>query len=96
IELLRQVKYLVEDRGLNLAGVQLALDLTRRLRIVRAQAEQLSRETTQTRQDWVAGKTFGLLRDEMDDVLRMLGFIEERPVDRHANGDGASGAASGR
>src|SRR5512146_2519231 len=32
IERLRQVKYLVEDRGLNLAGVQLALDLTRRLR----------------------------------------------------------------
>ena len=31
IERLRQVKYLVEERGLNLAGVQLALELTRRL-----------------------------------------------------------------
>src|ERR1700761_9374674 len=31
IEQLRQVKYLVEDRGLNLSGVQLALDLTRRI-----------------------------------------------------------------
>lgn len=96
IELLRQVKYLVEDRGLNLAGVQLALDLTSRLRIVRAQAEQLSRETAQTRQDRAASETFALLRDEMDDVLRMLGFIEERSDDRHVNGVGASGAAPDR
>src|SRR3712207_5835444 len=38
IERLRQVKYLVEERGLNLAGVQLALELTHRLRQVRARA----------------------------------------------------------
>src|SRR5687768_4761007 len=41
IERLRQVKYLVEDpttggRGLNLAGVQLALELTSRLRQIRS------------------------------------------------------------
>src|ERR671927_547570 len=36
IERLRQVKYLVEERGLNLAGVQLALELTHRLREVRS------------------------------------------------------------
>src|SRR6266540_2204632 len=35
IERLRQVKYLVEERGLNLAGVQLALELTKRLRALR-------------------------------------------------------------
>ena len=35
LERLRQVKYLVGDRGLNLAGVQLALELTRALRTVR-------------------------------------------------------------
>lgn len=32
LDRLRQVKYLVGDRGLNLAGVQLALELTRHLR----------------------------------------------------------------
>src|SRR5688500_6961221 len=36
IERLRQVKYLVDERGLNLAGVQLALALTKRLRDLRA------------------------------------------------------------
>jgi MerR family transcriptional regulator/heat shock protein HspR len=35
LERLRQVKYLVGERGLNLAGVQLALELTRALRTVR-------------------------------------------------------------
>ena len=35
IEQLRQVKYLVEQRGLNLAGVQLALELTRQLQRIR-------------------------------------------------------------
>ena len=38
IERLRQVKYLVDERGLNLAGVQLALELTRRLRELRGRA----------------------------------------------------------
>jgi len=36
LERLRQVKCLVDGRGLNLAGVQLALELTRRLRELRA------------------------------------------------------------
>src|SRR5215218_479048 len=50
IEQLRQVKYLVEDRGLNLAGVQLALELTQRLRLLRERAENRrlqSRNATQ-------------------------------------------------
>ena len=34
LERLRQVKYLVGERGLNLAGVQLVLELTRHLRAV--------------------------------------------------------------
>src|ERR671916_1437254 len=38
IERLRQVKYLVEERGLNLAGVQLALELTSRIRDARDRA----------------------------------------------------------
>src|SRR6188472_4553700 len=41
IERLRQVKYLVEQRGLNLAGVQLVLELTRKLRALREQTDVL-------------------------------------------------------
>lgn len=37
IERLRQIKYLVEERGLNLAGVELALTLSERLQRLRAQ-----------------------------------------------------------
>jgi MerR family transcriptional regulator/heat shock protein HspR len=40
IERLRQVKYLVDERGLNLAGVQLALELTQRLRETRLRMGQ--------------------------------------------------------
>jgi MerR family transcriptional regulator/heat shock protein HspR len=36
LERLRQVKYLVGERGLNLAGVQLVLEATRRLRALEA------------------------------------------------------------
>src|ERR671918_725684 len=39
IERLRQVKYLVEERGLNLAGVQLVLELTRRLQGIKARVD---------------------------------------------------------
>src|SRR6188768_3891607 len=45
IERLRQVKYLVEDRGLNLAGVQLDLDLTRRLRDLQSQLDRRAEST---------------------------------------------------
>src|SRR3712207_1934772 len=65
IERLRQVKYLVEERGLNLAGVQLALELTRRLREVRARANEAERSGS------------GGLSRELDGVLALLGFIEE-------------------
>jgi len=36
---LRQIKYLAEDLGVNLAGVQLALQLTRRLQQLRGQLD---------------------------------------------------------
>jgi MerR family transcriptional regulator/heat shock protein HspR len=71
IERLRQVKYLVEQRGLNLAGVQLALELTRRLRELRAAVAEPA----------TAGQNGGeggqALARELDGVLAMLGFIEE-------------------
>jgi len=74
IERLRQVKYLVEQRGLNLAGVQLALELTRRLREVRAAVESDGERAA--RMDDAA------ISLEMTRVLAMLGFIEESPGGR--------------
>lgn len=67
IERLRQVKYLVEQRGLNLAGVQLALELTKELQRLR-QGSQAASPSSET-----------LVR-ELDGVLRSLGFVEEAHV----------------
>jgi MerR family transcriptional regulator/heat shock protein HspR len=80
IERLRQVKYLVEHRGLNLAGVQLALELTRRLREIRDHTEALRQVASRDGQKRAASDPFAYLRVELDDVLRMLGFIEEPGV----------------
>ena len=71
IERLRQVKYLVEERGLNLAGVQLALELTRRLREIRSRAGQPERA------DAARGDGTSQLARELDAVLAMLGYVEE-------------------
>lgn len=67
IERLRQVKYLVEQRGLNLAGVQLALELTKELQRLRARTGDGS-----ARSDSMA--------IELDGVLRSLGFVDEALV----------------
>jgi MerR family transcriptional regulator/heat shock protein HspR len=58
---LRQVKQLVEERGVNLAGVQMALALTERLR--RMQAELRG----QNRRDYDA------IAAALDDMLRVMG-----------------------
>ena len=39
---LRQVKHLVGDRGLNLAGVQLALEVTQGLRLLQARLDEVA------------------------------------------------------
>lgn len=64
IEQLRQVKYLVEQRGLNLAGVQLALELTRQLQGMRA--HRIRNTSPDTKE--VA---------ELEELLRRLGFVDE-------------------
>ncbi len=73
IERLRQVKYLVEERGLNLAGVQLALELTNRLRDLRARAQP--QEGARAAGN---GRPEALCR-EMDAVLALLGVADEGP-----------------
>jgi MerR family transcriptional regulator/heat shock protein HspR len=68
LERLRQVKYLVGERGLNLAGVQLALELTRALRLVRArltEEAQVGREPNRER-----------LLGELDLLMALLGASE--------------------
>ena len=65
IEQLRQVKYLVEKRGLNLAGVQLALDLTRQLRKLQ-QAQRNSAPID--------------METELDSILRALGFVDQSRI----------------
>jgi MerR family transcriptional regulator, heat shock protein HspR len=69
IERLRQVKYLVDERGLNLAGVQLALQLTNRLREARGRARAAGRAEPNGACDALA--------DELDAVLAMLGVQDE-------------------
>lgn len=67
IERLRQVKYLVEERGLNLAGVQLALELTKELQRLRNRAQTGSLPEQS-------------LTLELDAILRSLGFVDEAQV----------------
>jgi MerR family transcriptional regulator, heat shock protein HspR len=74
IERLRQVKYLVEQRGLNLAGVQLALELTRQLRELRERTDALRASSEESGVD---GSSLGAIRSELDTVLRMLGFVDQ-------------------
>lgn len=68
LERLRQVKYLVGERGLNLAGVQLALEATEQIRELRDRVrdeEAPGREPDRAR----------LLR-ELDGVMALLGAGE--------------------
>jgi len=78
IEQLRQVKYLVEQRGLNLAGVQLALELTRKLQTLRAASEHASTAATRDQ-----------LCKDMDEALRMLGFVDQESVRAMQNSSGS-------
>lgn len=81
IERLRQIKYLVEERGLNLDGVNLALALTKRLDDLRQAVGQ-----SKTHEDAVA-----LVEREMHDLLRALGAPQanERRHPQSNNGGGA-------
>lgn len=83
IERLRQVKYLVEERGLNLAGVQLALELTRRLLDRRARLVQSLASADQDSEESAAAAD---LRTTVTDtwadlelVLAHLGHIDQNP-----------------
>lgn len=74
IERLRQIKYLVEERGLNLDGVNLALALTRRLDDLRQAVGG-----AKTREEAVA-----LVEQETQELLRALG-APQASENRHPN-----------
>jgi len=90
IERLRQVKYLVEERGLNLAGVQLALELTHRLRDVRSRLASGGHTENGTQPDTDAGIE---MSREMERLLAMLGFVDEAEV-RRGRSERAAGVGS--
>jgi MerR family transcriptional regulator, heat shock protein HspR len=69
LELLRQVKYLVDQRGINLAGVQLALDVTKRLQDVQ---KLLASESGQ------ASLTTERALTEVEKALEALGIPRNR------------------
>jgi len=77
IERLRQVKYLVEERGLNLAGVQLALELTRRVRELRSRHAGTGVQGGATSAGRGPATTLAI---ELNTVLKLLGFVDEREV----------------
>ena len=68
IERLRQIKYLVEERGLNLDGVNLALALTERLDGLRQSVQD-----AKSREDAVA-----LVEAEVQKLLQVLGAPQAR------------------
>jgi MerR family transcriptional regulator, heat shock protein HspR len=71
LDRLRQVKYLVNERGLNLAGVQLILELTRHMQALQAQLASTAATEESPSLDQ-ASENLGVL-------LRALGASTRRP-----------------
>jgi MerR family transcriptional regulator, heat shock protein HspR len=78
IERLRQIKYLVEERGLNLDGVNLALALTERLDGLRQSVQD-----AKSREDAVA-----LVEAEVQKLLQVLGAPQSRDQRQAPSRDG--------
>jgi MerR family transcriptional regulator/heat shock protein HspR len=72
IERLRQVKYLVEQRGLNLAGVQLALEATHDLRGLRDRIERML-----DGENDIGSGQLGEVWRVVSDLLNRLGYLSE-------------------
>jgi len=68
---LRQVKFLVNERGLNLAGVQLILELTRHMQALQAQIADASSTEEHP--------TLERASEDLTTLLRVLGASSRRP-----------------
>jgi MerR family transcriptional regulator/heat shock protein HspR len=64
---LHQIKTLVEEKGVNLAGVKLALELTEKARLLRRQAASRSESISADE-----------VRDLADEMLALLGVVQSR------------------
>jgi MerR family transcriptional regulator, heat shock protein HspR len=67
IDRLRQVKTLVEDQGINLAGVQLALRMTHEIRELQAELRSLNRGD------------YDSIADALDRLLELMGAAPDAP-----------------
>lgn len=81
LDRLRQVKYLVNERGLNLAGVQLILELTRHMQALQAQLA----ETAAAEQHAAMERASA----DLAALLRALGAGSRRSEAGRASGQGA-------
>lgn len=72
IERLRQVKYLVEQRGLNLAGVQLALETTYELQNLQDRIERVRDVESD-----VGASQLGEIERLVSELLNRLGYQSE-------------------
>lgn len=74
LDRLRQVKFLVNERGLNLAGVQMILELTRHMQALQAQVASAS----------AIGENANLERvgEDLGSLLHALGASTRRPGDQ--------------
>ncbi|HEY8596776.1 MAG TPA: MerR family transcriptional regulator [Thermomicrobiales bacterium] len=82
IERLRQINHLVEYGGLNLAGVRLALDMSRRLNALREEVRDAKSPEAATE----------IVERQIHELLRVLG-VPDLPKEREAaatNGNGTS------
>jgi MerR family transcriptional regulator, heat shock protein HspR len=69
LESLRQVKHLVENRGVNLAGVELSLQVTRRLQRVHSHLASINGDES---------SPISEVLNEIEDTLRLLGYSVRR------------------
>lgn len=86
IERLRQIKYLVEERELNLAGVQLALALSQRLAALRDGVQAAASREAATE----------LVEREVAELLRALGSPHADDERRNGDNDARRYRAAGR
>lgn len=82
IERLRQIKTLVEDRGINLAGVEMALELAERVKNLRRLADtEANDDKLRGRLQAIADEMLGLLSVGQTDARRPSAKRETPPRD---------------
>lgn len=81
IERLRQINHLVEYGGLNLAGVRLALEMSRRLNVLRDEVRDAKSQEAATE----------IVEQQIHELLRVLG-VPDLPKERRAANENGNGS----